>query len=517
MAELLVTNNIPNTRYTVEGNEDDGFKIHVFPINGAKLVTNPAPTYTIMEYGEPRVFDFDMVTEDEAYNVWEFFQDDMSVPVILNGQTTGGTPVPTPTVNVTNNIQDTTESHTFDGQTCVINITGNYRNYSYFDAKASYTGADGSTPKEKPLTVNGDNATVTITDADFEAGITITGEYVRAIEIENTLTNCTVSGLETKYKPSDTLQVTITANAGCTFSKTENSPKLYVDGFAGEKEIPFTFDEGATTATLEQALQPLADEGYETYTLTGGAVESQPIAQSYGAINVYVVATDALDAFAQDRFYESEDRGNYVNRLKRIFTNVPTAGQTTIQLGNEQTTIQAQTPAQTRLTLDFGDVEIPAPNGNATDYESEVQMFIPFHGFVSIPADYAGQQVNLTCVLDIVTGEGAALLTTGGVTFAAYDIEPSQDVLYRTVAQQVNTIGGDSWSNKVLYGLEPYLSVKWYASKQAGRGATFLRAKIGDLSGFNVLDDITIISTPEMLADEQRSIYTALQKGVYVE
>lgn len=515
MAELLVTNNIPNTRYTVEGNEDDGFKIHVFPINGAKLVTNPAPTYTIMEYGEQRVFDFDMVTEDEAYNVWEFFQDDMSVPVILNGQTTGGTPVPTPTVNVTNNIADTTESHTFDGQTCVINITGEYRNYSYFDAKASYTGADGSTPKEKPLTINGDNATVTITDADFEAGITITGEYVKAIEIENTLTNCTVSGLQPKYKPSDTLHLTITANKGCSFSKTENSPKLHVIAFLGDQDIPFTFEDGATTATLEQALQPLADG--EEYTLIGGAVESQPIAQSYGSINVYVVTTDALDAFANDRFYESEDRGNYVNRLKRIFTDVPTAGQTTIQLGNEHTSIPAQTPAQTRLTLDFGDVEIPAPNGNATDYESDVQMFIPFHGFVSIPADYAGKQVNLTCVLDIVTGEGAALLTAGGVTFAAYDIEPSQDVLYRTVAQQVNTIGGDSWSNKVLYGLEPYLSVKWYASKNTGRGATLLRAKIGDLSGFNVLDDITIISTPEMLAEEQESIYTALQKGVYVE
>lgn len=514
MAELNVINNIPQTTYRVEGNDFSGYRIYVTPLNGAKIVISPAPTYTYSEYGEQTTYDFDNLSEDEVSNVWEFIPDPPDAPVTLNGQTTGG--IPQPTVTVTNNIQDTKESHTFDGETCVINIKGEYRGYSYFDAKASYTGADG-TPQEKALTVTGDNASVTITDADFDAGITITGEYVQAIEIENTLTNCSVSGLQEKYRPSDTLQLTITANAGCTFSKTENSPKLHVIAFLGEQDIPFTFEDGATTATLEQALQPLADEDYETYTLTGGAVESQPIAQSYGAINVYVVTTDALDAFAQDRFYESEDRGNYVNRLKRIFTSVPTAGQTTIQLGNEQTTIQAQTPAQTRLTLDFGDVEIPAPNGDATDYESEVQMFIPFHGFVSIPADYAGQEVNLTCVLDIVTGEGVALLTAGGVTFAAYDIEPSQDVLYRTVAQQVNTIGGDSWSNKVLYGLDPYLSVKWYASKQAGRGATFLRAKIGDLSGFNVLDDITIISTPEMLAEEQETIYAALQKGVYVE
>jgi hypothetical protein len=515
MAELNVINNIPQTTYRVEGDDFSGYRIYVTPLNGAKIVISPAPTYTYSEYGEMNTYDFDNLSEDEVSNVWEFLPDPPYAPVTLNGQTTGG--IPQPTVNVTNNIADTTEAHTFDGQTCVINITGEYRGYSYFDAKASYTGADGSTPKEKPLTVNGDNASVTITDADFDAGITITGEYVQAIEIENTLTNCTVSGLQPKYKPSDTLQITITANKGCSFSKTENSPKLHVIAFLGEQDIPFTFEDGATTATLEQALQPLANEGYETYTLTGGAVESTPIAQSYGAINVYVVTTDALDAFANDRFAETEDRGNYVNRLKRIFANVPTAGQTTIQLGNEQTTIQAQSPAQTRLTLDFGDVEIPAPNGDATDYESEVQLFIPFHGFVSIPADYAGQEVNLTCVLDIVTGEGVALLTAGGVTFAAYDIEPSQDVLYRTVAQQVNTIGGDSWSNKVLYGLEPYLSVKWYASKQAGRGATFLRAKIGDLSGFNVLDDITIISAEDMLAEEQKSIYTALQNGVYVE
>lgn len=514
MAELNVINNIPQTTYRVEGDDFSGYRIYVTPLNGAKIVIDPAPTYTYSEYGEQTTHDFDNLSEDEVSNVWEFLPDPPDTPVTLNGQTTGG--VPQPTVNVTNNIQDTKESHTFDGETCVINITGTYRGYSYFDAKASYTGADGQ-PKEKPLTVNGDNASVTITDADFEAGITVTGEYVLAIVVENTLTDCSVSGLQEKYKPSDTLHLTITANAGCAFSKTENSPKLYVSSFLEEKEIPFTFDDGATTAMLEQALQELIDADFERFILQGGAVESQPIVQSYGAINVYVVTTDALDAFAQDRFYESEDRGNYVNRLKRIFANVPTAGQTTIQLGNEQTTIQAQTPAQTRLTLDFGDIEIPAPNGDATDYESDVQMFIPFHGFVSIPSDYAGQEVNLTCVLDIVTGEGVALLTTGGVTFAAYDIEPSQDVLYRTVAQQVNTIGGDSWSNKVLYGLEPYLSVKWYASKNTGRGATMLRAKIGDLSGFNVLDDITIISTTEMLADEQRSIYTALQSGVYVE
>lgn len=514
MSELNVQNNIPNTRYEVLGNESDGFKIDVYPINGAKIVTDPVPTYTFSEYGSQRTYDFDTVTEDKASMVWGFFPDPITDPVILNGQTTGGTPQPT--VDVTNNIQDTTETHTFDGETCVINIKGAYVGYSYFDAKATYTGADGQ-PKEKALTVQGDNASVTITDADFEAGITVTGEYVKAITVENTLTNCSVSGLQDRYKPSDTLEITITANAGSVFSKTENSPVLYVRAFADEKEIPFVFDDGATTATLTQALQTLASEGYETFTLRGGAVESVPIAQNYGAINVYVVTTDALDEFANDRFYESEDRGNYVNRLKRIFTTVPTAGQTTIQLGNEQTSIQAQTPAQTRLTLDFGEVEIPAHNGNTTDYESEVQMFIPFHGFVNIPADYAGKQVNLTCVLDIVTGEGAARLTTDGVTFASYDIEPSQDVLYRTVAQQVNMIGGDSWSNKVLHGIEPYLCCKWYASKTAGRGATFLRAKIGDLSGFNVLDDITVISAPDMLTEEQKSIYTALQSGVYVE
>ena len=514
MAELNVINNIPQTTYRVEGDDFSGYRIYVTPLNGAKIVIDPAPTYTYSEYGEPTTYDFDNLSEDEVSNVWEFLPDPPDSPVTLNGQTTGG--IPQPTVTVTNNIADTKETHSFDGSTCVINITGTYRGYSYFDAKASYTGADGQ-PKEKALTVQGDNASVTITDANFEAGITVTGEYVKAITVENTLTNCSVSGLQDRYKPSDTLEITITANTGSVFSKTENSPVLHVVAFADEKDIPFVFDDGAATATLTQALQTLASEGYETFTLQGGAVESVPIAQSYGAINVYVVTTDALDAFANDRFYESEDRGNYVNRLKRIFANVPTAGQTTIQLGNEQTSIQAQTPAQTRLTLDFGDIEIPAHNGDATDYESEVQMFIPFHGFVSIPADYAGQEVNLTCVLDIVTGEGVARLTADGVTFASYDIEPSQDVLYRTVAQQVNMIGGDSWSNKVLHGIEPYLSCKWYTSKTAGRGATFVRAKIGDLSGFNVLDDITVISAPDMLTEEQKSIYTALQNGVYVE
>lgn len=262
------------------------------------------------------------------------------------------------------------------------------------------------------------------------------------------------------------------------------------------------------------------------YYLQGKAVESStpPIGGKYGAINVYVVNDDNLDELAKQRFVESTgetataiDIGNYINRIKRIYTCIPLSGDTTINLGNYNTGITAKTPSIEVITLDFGTLEVPAPNKDLTDYESDFQLFLPFKGFVSLSEYYAGKEISLQYVINIITGEGVAKLSCEGIIFQMEQVTPSLDVIYRTLAQDIRTVGGDSWNDFALYGVEPFLSATCYNSRSSERNNDNVRLKLGDVTGFVSVDDVTPIHTAEMLTEEQEMIYTALSNGVYIE
>lgn len=98
-----------------------------------------------------------------------------------------------------------------------------------------------------------------------------------------------------------------------------------------------------------------------------------------------------------------------------------------------------------------------------------------------------------------------------------WDVEPSTDVLYRTANKELQLIGRDSWEESYLYGLEPYILIKWYTSLNVNdRNSNLIRGKISGFTGLNSLTDITTISAKEMLTDEQEEIYRLLNSGVYI-
>lgn len=517
MSEPIVINNIPNTTYeVVDGNSLEGWLFKITPINGAKIVTDPAPTYTVYEYGEPSTYEFDNVSEDEVSNAWNIFPDPSDTPITFNGQTTGGTG---PTVTVVNNITgDTpTETHTIDGSSVTINLSADIARY-FFDVKAAYTGTDGSS-KSVAFPVTEQTASVTITDVDLTKPITLTGVCATGIPVTNNLVNCTAEGLKEVYQKNEILQVTLTANDGFSFKKDDTPPTLNGISSFGEIHQIFDFSDGDKTASLMIDMSTVEEQSVDELTLDGGAVADIPPAptDNYGAVNVYVVTSDDMDTIATERFYENTDRTNYVNRIKRVYLNIPTSGDKKIQFGDYTSSVSGKLPSAQVIECDFGTVTLPSHNENTTDYDGAFSLFIPFRGFVDIPSEYAGREISLVCLTDIITGEGVAKLSCGGIMFATYDIEPSQDVLFRTVTQQINQIGNDTWNNQILAGLEPYIVCKWYEGRPATAETTQKVVKIGDCRGYSSFSDVEPITTPTMLADEQRDIYTLLKDGVYIE
>lgn len=524
--DLEVINNIPNTTATGVKNSMWSGGVNVTANEGFKIT---AAQVEFMDMYGPDTQDL-TISPDGKTASWsnDDFQTDSGVT--LTGETASEG---TPELTVTNEIADTTEQHTYDGQTATFTVNGSYPRYRFKQPTVNYTGTDGQ-PKAVQMEVEvlelGSIATATVTDIDPTKPVTITGKYLYAIMIKPSLSNCYADPkLPEHLFGGDTLSVVLKANPNTAFDDTDEM-KIPVFSYQDEQgyyqKKTLTVSEDKQTATGQILLGD-----YQSMGVVAEAYPVTVVGEQYGAINVYLVTLDELAEFSAKRFfketgtdpetgmpiYENIDLGAYVNKIRRVYTNIGASSTDVIRCGNYNTGVSCHQPAQDKITLDFGTAVVPAHNEDNTDYESAIQIFLPFAGFVNLNTDYAGKTIALQYVINVVTGNGVALLSCDGVVFQVEETEPSSEIIHLSPSTQVKTVGGDDWNEMLYYGLEPYIYCKWYESASNGRNNDRQTGILGDFRGFNIFDDVTPIHTAEMLTEEQEMIYTALSDGVYIE
>ena len=424
------------------------------------------------------------------------------------------------TLNITNNIPNSTVEYEQTSATG-FNIKLTCANGFTGTPQITYTNPFGSESKDE-MTVSGNVATITVNIDSYSDDVTFSYKQIdpQNIPITYDLTNCEVVG----NKPdsialNETLTVTVKANEKATL---ETLQIAYNDSYGAEKTVDGEINETGKTGTV--SFTPTStDILYIEVRAT--ATTDEPTLKGLGAINVYKVTLENLNEFAQKRFFTATDGtnslvnlGDYVNRIKRIYTNVENGATDVIRCGNYNTKISVFQPVKSKITLDFGNVVVPSHNNDNTDFESTVKLFIPFVGFVDVPNDYTGETINLQIDINVVTGNGLYRLIYNGTLIQTGDCTPSQDVLYKTADIELTKIGGDDWNEQLYMGLEPYMLVKWYESKNPnGRNNDFKNGNISSFTGFNSFDNVVIQPTANMLAREQEMILATLLKGVYVE
>lgn len=448
---------------------------------------------------------------------------DVNTPVVISGDVVEIPETITPTV--TNNIAGTEESHEWDGETLIITVKPTSSVSARLDnPKVHYTNTGGE-PTTQDMQVEGTptrlKATAVITDLGGDYSVTVTGTYIRTLQLTKSLTNCTSKEPLPDYVDFDSLiTVELDANPNTEFH-TDETTYLSVRARIGGRETktPFTISGDKKKATISYQLKNSGN--YSRVNIVGECFPVELVGKQYGSINVYLVTLDNLKEFAAKRYFtdggENVDLGEYVNRIKRIYTDITPFSTDVIRCGNFNTGVACQQPAQDKITLDFGTAVVPAHNEDNTDYESEIQIFLPFAGFVNLNNDYAGKTIALQYVINVVTGNGVALLSCDGVVFQVEETEPSSEIIYLSPSTQVKTVGGDDWNEMLYYGLEPYIYCKWYESASNGRNNDRQTGILGDFIGFIKLDNISTISTPDMLIMEEEMIYSELENGVYIE
>lgn len=424
--------------------------------------------------------------------------------------------------NITGNCEET---HTINGTNVSITVTGNSDYAKFVNVSVEYTDVNGETKTVVP-DFSGNVINISLTDVKQGTTVTLSGAYRLVCTTVNNMTGCNVTGLKPYYIENETVNVNATAN-GKTHFDLENLPVANWEPLTGgAEEHPFVLSNNGKTATLTftfpNDIEKVSDS---TFTLLGGTVPDTEVT-GYGSINVYLVDTKTLDDFSKIRFtkklnenyeYEYYDIGEYVNRLHKVYVDVPNVSPTSLKLANFDTSINTNSVDDSKVHVDFGNVLLPVNSDSGNDFNANIQCFVPFVGFVPVDSDFIGKELNLTYDIDLITGYCAYNLSCDGITINNGTANCSSEIIYKTLANDdISTIGDLSDTNTVLMGLEPYITIKYFEPLNVTVNNTAEQKRIGDVTGFAQFENVNLTTTNIMLVDEFNEIVSQLGNGVYL-
>ena len=521
--DATVVNAISGTTYDVVGTT-----INVYAPNGYHFTA--APTLAWSDGTNSGTANFTMAADGKSANISAYNWRTSAYTLTINGAIEEDHQWAPGTVTVP---QHTTYS--VNGTTLTVTCDNGYQFAS------APTIAQVGTAGPITMTLNGASNVATANIEDYDGlAVTVTGTVeatptpVETYQVYTQLTNCTGTGIPSSVAANDTLNITLTCDAGYIFDPNDIPSLDYIKDDNLTYHVYFTI--GTDTATLSVNLSTLEIKSGSALTVYGeGVYNDTPtppdpptpgpsIEDKYGMVNIYHVSSSELATFASRRFqYDQnmnvfDDWGNYVTSLRRVFVTIATETVSAIKCGRYNTNISSHTPTSDTVTLNFGNVTIPAHNLDITDYSSKVQIFLPFIGFRDISAEYAGKTLSLTYEINIVTGEGVAKLTCNSNVVYLYECAPSSDMAYKTNTMVSQTLGGSNFNTKYMYGLVPYVLVKWYSNKNKHLvNNDCVRCTIGDFQGYAKFNEVTDINNNQITAEEKNLLLRTLAGGVYIE
>lgn len=437
---------------------------------------------------------------------------------------------------VTNNVPDSTESHTVDGSSVTVNLSSNK---VMLNASCAYVSTDGSS-KNVPVTVNvavndiadtnnvSSNASVTLPDVDFNSPVVISGESKKAMRIDYNLSGCTPVAQPTYCFVGEPLTITLNADSGNQFDEPDKCKITGYSTIAPLYIVPMTISEDKLTATGTITPTVGSEDRDDWYIIVDGVANPKTTpSKKYGFINAYVLNEKNLEDFATARFVPytgdvgstkedpiSYDLGDYINRVKRFFFQVDKGSSSKLMCGNFMVDTTVYNLASDSKVLSFGSVEIPNVTQSTADYDTELNLFVPFIGLESLPVDLIGHTVSLELRVNLIGGGGVYVMTCDDRIVWTKEVEPCSDVLFRTQKQQIQVIGGSKFDSTYLMGLTPYIVLQKKTITSTGvETASSRLTKIKDVSGFTKMVNVKFADTTNMLTDDVNTIINILRNG----
>lgn len=418
-------------------------------------------------------------------------------------------------VNIVNNIdsQNTQLNYDLVNNDLHINLIGLLTDYEFYNPKVIFdnTEIDG--------VINDYTVTFIVENADLTKTYTIIGTYLYTITVDYVINNCVVTPLNLKVNSNSIVTITATPNEYFIF---ENQPYLRLQTLTDRPDISFvnntlTFD-FSTVENFENLTRVII---YAVATIDNALIDK------YGSVYAYLVTIKNLTDFAKIRFItvtsgtasREIDKGIYIKSLKRIYLNNIFAVDNNIRLGNYVTDIIAKSVINDTVTLDCGNIIIPSYSNNATDFQNEYNLFLPFYGFYKIDKSFTGKTLNVSYICNLINGLSIITLKADNYIIDKLECNIATDILYKTTDKtHVQTDGNITNNITNLKGLEPYLNVKYYTDlNQNIYNSDCIRAVLNTFSGFIRVSELTNFINNSITENEYKEIIDLLNNGVFIE
>lgn len=333
------------------------------------------------------------------------------------------------------------------------------------------------------------------------------------------LTNCTTDAPK-YFTDISNLNITITAQINGVFNEPPTINLLNENDadFVTKTAVLYDNNTVAKFENLDLTSYLFTEfEVYATAEQKGGDV-----VPNFGSINVYQVSTEILDSFASLRYVQNAGTGNstpidlgqYINAVRQMYFNVEnTAFNANLQFGDYGTTIKAPIPKTKPVILTFTPVMLSGENNNATDYDAEITIFLPFVGFKQLNDNYVDKMVGIDYIIDVVTGEGIVKIRADGVVLEIFDCSPYRNVIYRNNTE-TGILGQLGNRVDILKGLRPYIIYKWFTDTQSDVNNDSRKAVINELTGFIRCDDVNLQQSERMNKTDIENIIFLLKTGI---
>lgn len=527
---VKVTNNVLHTTYKAEVQGND-IVITLTCENGFAFDGVPTVTYG----ADPEDPFAEATTENMTVsgNVATFTlaTDSYGGFATLDGNTKAVEPTD---VTVINKVPDTLISHTVDGSSVTVNLSSKK---VMLNVSCAYVAKDGSNKNVsvpvnvvvKPL-VDEDNvisnASVVLADVDFKHDVVVTGETKKALRIDYYLSGCTPVEKPTYCFVGEPVTFTLNADDGNKFYYAKKCKITGYNSLTGGRVVYMMVSDDMLTAT--GTITPQIAIEHDWYIVVEGeATPTSTPTKKYGFINAYVLNEQNLEDFATARFVPytgdsastkedpiSYDLGDYVNRVKRFFFPVEKGSTSKLMCGNFQVDTNVFNLASDTKVISFGSVDIPNVTQSTADYDTDLNMFVPFIGLETLPVDLIGHTVALELRVNLLGGGGVYVLTCEDRIVYTKEVEPCTDVLFRTQKQEVRVLGGSKFDSTYLMGLTPYIVLQKKTITSTGvETASSRLTKVKDVVGFTKLVNVKFADTSNMLMDDVNNIINILRNG----
>lgn len=512
---ITFTNNIHNSTLTSIVNNDNSVTLTITANNGYYFNTIPNITY------------IDTNEQSETANFTLSNNDTIATTTIypISGDSTAtinGTCINIPTHNIINNVINTTLTSDINNNTVELTLTPIAANY-HFTTVPTVEYYENDILKTDTFTINKidliDIATITIT-AD-KTDIIITGVCQIAIPITKELSNVTLSGINDYLIPSNQniLNLTINANTGYCLDTPPNI-ELWGVSISGDK-IYFelnTQDEPITTASLNYNLDNTYNINYIRNIIIHSFATPLTV-YNFGAINVYKVTKQNLNDFSLVRYGNGRNLNNFVVSLKQLYCSVGITIPNTLKCGDIDTNIKVGEVTNDKNEIDCGSIVIPFKNNNNVDYETELNLFLPFYGMYNLNNSVIGRRLNITYVVSTLTGQGFIYLKditdNNDYIVDKLKVDISSSLFYEKITDNASI---NQFAPNYLSGLTPILYIKYYENKNNYiYNSDCIRAVLNTFNGFISVTELTNFANNSITENEYKELINLLEDGVFIE